>query len=157
VFLTTFYGVGDAAVPIYISLFAVSNVFGPVLLGHLFDTVGSQADDHGHLHRLGDRARSPDGPVRGRDARQVGPGRVSSSPGMAASSALGDSPYEREVDVIERTLDEHGPVERRELARLVGARFWGPGRFATALRRAVESGRAQRLSRSRCGPSIGPG
>jgi hypothetical protein len=40
-------------------------------------------------------------------------------------------------------------MERRELAQLVGARFWGPGRFPAALREAVESGRVRRVSRNR--------
>src|SRR3954447_25257954 len=38
--LTTFYNVGDATVPLYLALFAVSNFMGPLLLGRLFDTVG---------------------------------------------------------------------------------------------------------------------
>src|SRR5215207_768902 len=33
--------------------------------------------------------------------------------------------FSREVARIEQALAEHGPTERRELARLVGARFWG--------------------------------
>jgi plasmid stabilization system protein ParE len=56
--------------------------------------------------------------------------------------------YEREVSAIEHALANRGPTERRELARLVGARFWGPGRFPAALREAVESGRARRISRT---------
>ena len=48
--------------------------------------------------------------------------------------------FEREVSAIERVLADREPTERRELARLVGARFWGPGRFAAALHEAVESG-----------------
>jgi MFS family permease len=38
-------------------------------------------------------------------------------------------------------------TERDELATLVGARFWGPGRFRAALRETVSEGRARRLSR----------
>jgi hypothetical protein len=58
--------------------------------------------------------------------------------------------FEREVRAIERALAEHGgPVDRRELAALVGARFWGPGRYGAALRAAVVSRRAQRVGRSR--------
>ncbi|MDX6644584.1 MAG: hypothetical protein QOK40_311, partial [Miltoncostaeaceae bacterium] len=41
---------------------------------------------------------------------------------------------------------------RRELARLVGARYWGPGRFTAALREAVDEGRARRLSRATFAP-----
>jgi hypothetical protein len=63
--------------------------------------------------------------------------------------------FEREVSTIERALTDRGPTERRELSRLVGARYWGPERFSAALREAVESGRARRVSRNRFGPAIG--
>ena len=54
---------------------------------------------------------------------------------------------DREIDVIARALDEHGPTDRDTLAELVGARHWGPGRFRAALREAVDDGRAGRISR----------
>ena len=38
--LTTFFKVSDSVVPAYIIPFAFGNVLGPLLLGHLFDTVG---------------------------------------------------------------------------------------------------------------------
>jgi MFS family permease len=82
-----------------------------------------------------------------------GPGRTSSSPGMWVSAPT-DVALEREVTAIERVLaDREQPTERRELAQLVGARRWGPGRFAAALREAVESGRVRRVSRNRFGPA----
>ena len=83
---------------------------------------------------------------------RFGPGRTSSSPGMFVS-APAEVAFEREVSAIERVLADREPTERRELARLVGARFWGPGRFAAALREAVESGRARRVARNRFGPA----
>jgi hypothetical protein len=49
-------------------------------------------------------------------------------------------------------LDERGPTDRDKLAELVGARYWGPGRFRAALREAVGDGRARRLSRSTYAP-----
>ena len=39
-FLVSFYDIKDGVVPLYLALFAVSNFLGPLLLGHLFDTVG---------------------------------------------------------------------------------------------------------------------
>jgi MFS family permease len=39
-FLVQFYDIGDARVPFYIVLFALSNFLGTLLLGRLFDTVG---------------------------------------------------------------------------------------------------------------------
>ncbi|OMC53254.1 MFS transporter [Mycobacterium sp. IS-2888] len=38
--LSGFYGVASGAVPVFFILWALSNFFGPLLLGHLFDTVG---------------------------------------------------------------------------------------------------------------------
>jgi MFS family permease len=83
---------------------------------------------------------------------RLGPGRTSYSPGMAVSAPITEQELSREIEQIERTLAEHGPTERRELARLVGARYWGPGRFAAALREAVLSGRVRRIGRTRFGP-----
>jgi MFS family permease len=77
-----------------------------------------------------------------------GPGQTGSSPGMFVSAPTRVE-FAREVSAIERALQGHEPVERRELAQLVGARFWGPGRFPAALREAVETGRVRRVSRNR--------
>jgi hypothetical protein len=60
---------------------------------------------------------------------------------------------DREIDEIARALDERGPTNRDELAALVGARYWGPGRFRAALRETVDEGRAKRLSRATYGPT----
>jgi hypothetical protein len=56
-----------------------------------------------------------------------------------------------EIQAIQRALDEHGATERTELARLVGARYWGPGIFRAALREALAGGRSS--SRRRTGGS----
>jgi MFS family permease len=71
---------------------------------------------------------------------------------MAPSKPDDTMDLDREIEAIARALEEHGPTERRELSRLVGARYWGPGRFRVALREAVEEGHARRLSRSTFGP-----
>jgi hypothetical protein len=69
---------------------------------------------------------------------------------MSVSQPLAPVGFEREVAAIERALDERdGALERRELATLVGARFWGPGRYPAALKAAVRTGRAKRVGRSR--------
>jgi hypothetical protein len=62
---------------------------------------------------------------------------------------------DREIAEIARALDERGPTDRDQLAGLVGARYWGPGRFRAALDEAVDEGRAQRLSRNTYAPSGG--
>ncbi len=84
---------------------------------------------------------------------RLGPGRGGSSPGMPVSAPITELEFTREVQRIEQALAENGATERRELARLVGARFWGPGRFPAALREAVLSGRARRIDRTHFGPA----
>jgi hypothetical protein len=64
----------------------------------------------------------------------------------------GEEALDHEIETIARALDEHGATDREDLARLVGARYWGPGRFGRALREAVEEGRARRVSRRTYGP-----
>ncbi len=59
---------------------------------------------------------------------------------------------EREIEIIERALAENGSANRRELARRVGGRYWGPGRFRGALREAVLDGRVKRLKRDQYAP-----
>ena len=88
-----------------------------------------------------------------------GPGRTMYSPGMplpVGPTHPGDTELDLGIDAIARVLDEHGPVDRDELARLVGARYWGPGRFRRALREAVTEGRARQLGRSTYGPPERP-
>jgi hypothetical protein len=92
-------------------------------------------------------------PGAGPRRRRLGPGRTSSSPGMFVSAPIAAVALAREVSAIEQALADRGPTERRELARLVGARFWGPGRFSAALHAAIASGRARRVSRTRFGPA----
>jgi MFS family permease len=77
-----------------------------------------------------------------------GPGGALYAPRMAGTGTIAENPaaLERQIEVIERTLDHEGPVQRRRLAELVGARYWGPGRFSLALQEAVREGRARRLS-----------
>ncbi|WP_131732257.1 MFS transporter [Actinomadura formosensis] len=85
-----------------------------------------------------------------------GPGERFYAPAMLG--ALGDwAPdaeiaLDREVNTIAQALIEHGPTSRTRLAELVGARYWGPGRFRAALREAVHEGRAQPLARNQYGP-----
>jgi MFS family permease len=92
--------------------------------------------------------------ARARERYRPGPGRAGYSP-LPLHSMAPDAAVDREVEVIARVLVEHGVTERRELARLVGARFWGPGRFATALQAALRDGRAHRVSRHAFGPPPG--
>jgi MFS family permease len=90
---------------------------------------------------------------RGLRRFKPGPGSAAAPQGMVVSSgASAEGDLDREIDVIARALSEHGPTQRGELANLVGARYWGPGRFRAAIREAVDEGRARRLSRTTLGP-----
>ena len=60
---------------------------------------------------------------------------------------------DREVRAISRALDDQGEMTRDELALAVGARYWGPGRFRSALREAVADGAARRSARNRLAPA----
>ncbi|MDR7303412.1 MFS transporter [Haloactinomyces albus] len=68
-----------------------------------------------------------------------------------------ESEPDREIGMLVRALSEHGPTNRRELAQLVGARYWGPGKFGQALSIAVDEGDIRRLSRSMYGPAESSG
>jgi MFS family permease len=82
-----------------------------------------------------------------------GPGAALYSPGMLGTAvrSRSSSPavLDHEVDTIAATVDESGPLERADLARRVGARRWGPGRFRAALDEALAEGRIVRLGRRR--------
>ncbi len=84
-----------------------------------------------------------------------GPGGTFYAPRMAGIGPAPDTSdaLERQIQLIEQTLDEQGPMERRRLARLVGARYWGPGRFGNALDEAVREGRARRPTRGVIAPA----
>jgi MFS family permease len=84
----------------------------------------------------------------GRRRFRPGPGGSLYAPRMAGTGPIAENPraLERQIEVIEQALEQQGPVDRRRLAQLVGARYWGPGRFRLALQEALREGRAQRLS-----------
>jgi len=81
-----------------------------------------------------------------------GPGRTASFFGTGVPSPVPEEALDNEIEAIERALSENGPMDREELARLVGARYWGPGVFAEALRQAVIDDGARRVSRTMYGP-----
>jgi MFS family permease len=84
---------------------------------------------------------------RGLRRYRPGPGRLPASP-MPAYASVTEPNLDNEIQAIQRALDEHGTTERKELARLVGARYWGPGVFRSALREALAEGDIKRLSRT---------
>jgi MFS family permease len=58
-----------------------------------------------------------------------------------------DTARDREVQEIAAALSTAGPIERRQLAELVHAGQWGPGRFTPALRQAITQGRIHRTGK----------
>jgi MFS family permease len=81
-----------------------------------------------------------------------GPGNLTTSPGMRVWAPETRVDRDREIEIIERALAEKGSANRRELARRVGGRYWGPGRFRGALREAVTEGRVKRLRHDQYAP-----
>jgi MFS family permease len=116
------------------------------------------ATDEGAEQRRRER-RERDRAARRRDLRRLrpGPGPLSSARSMSVSGPHPDVPLDREVEIIDRALNDHGSANRRELRQRVGARYWGPGRFQAALREAVDEGRAKRLPRGQFAPVSKPG
>ncbi|HEY0317380.1 MAG TPA: MFS transporter [Solirubrobacterales bacterium] len=96
------------------------------------------------------RARHPGLPAT---AFHPGPGPLSSARTMTVAGPYPRIPLDREVELIEAALREHGSADRTELRRRVSARYWGPGRFSEALRQAVAEGRATRLPRGQFAPA----
>jgi MFS family permease len=78
--------------------------------------------------------------------------RPSRSPAYPLFTGVGeweDTLVDREVERLVQALAENGPARHEELARRVGARFWGPGRFRRALRVGQSEGRIRRTGRDR--------
>jgi MFS family permease len=99
-----------------------------------------------------ERRRSRD--RSGLNRYRPGPGRALYSPRMVGMEFEfeDEETLDHEIESIARALDEHGVTGRADLARLVGARYWGPGRFRRALQEAIDEGRAVRVSRQTLGP-----
>jgi MFS family permease len=132
------------------------------------EPAGEASQGREQAARRDELARERDERIRRRLARRAahqrhglrrfrpGPGRTLYSPGMAVTASdwvpTAEQDLEREIEMIARALDEHGPTARDTLAELVGARYWGPGRFGAALREAVADGCARRLSRTTYAP-----
>ena len=66
------------------------------------------------------------------------------APAMVTSELGEDRDIEREMGEIVTALRDHGPMRRRDLARAVESRFWGPGRLSSALWLAQRRGMVRR-------------
>jgi MFS family permease len=88
---------------------------------------------------------------RGLRRLRPGPGRADvGSPAISSMAPLPESleSLDHEISVIQRALNERGPLPREEIQRLVGARYWGPGVFSEALAEAVADGAVKRVGRN---------
>ena len=77
------------------------------------------------------------------------------SPFLSSSSSDADEDefaLRREIEMLERAVADQGELPRGELGRLVGGRYWGPGRFGRALKAAVREGRIAHPRRGVYGP-----
>lgn len=77
--------------------------------------------------------------------------------GVDPARAAANEALEHEIDMIDRALQARGPIRREALADMVGARYWGPGMFSSALRVAVAEGRVRRLRGRVYAPGDGDG
>ncbi|HWE67474.1 MAG TPA: MFS transporter, partial [Acidimicrobiales bacterium] len=72
------------------------------------------------------------------------------SPTISASTYPTHNPYlKSEVDALVAALEAHGQQSTAELTRAAGVRYWGPGRFRSALRVGITSGRIRRAGHGR--------
>ena len=69
---------------------------------------------------------------------------MSPMPPPRASTEGRDRRVEQEIAQILRALHAEGPQSESDLAKLVGAPFWEPGRFPHALTVAASDGRVLR-------------
>jgi len=107
-----------------------------------------------------DQLRSDSGPRSSRHSspRSATINRYRPGPGRQSSRVMGYAPspsvsVESEVAAILQTLDENGPLDRRQIYQILGARFWGPGVLREALRGAVIEGSIVRVPPSKYGIS----
>jgi MFS family permease len=167
-----FYAVGTAA----------GGIVGPLLFGHLINSgsqdqvaigffvgavvmaIGGIAElafgvkaEQRQLEDIAEPLTAQSGGERRRRRPRFGPGSLSSARAMSVAGPHPEVPLDREVEIIGRALADRGSANRRELARRVGARYWGPGRFRAALRKAVGEGSVKRLRGGEYAPARAPG
>jgi MFS family permease len=87
-----------------------------------------------------------------------GPGSTSFSPFFGHPATVREEWLDREIDLVAGVLEKAGgPLSREEIAKRVGARRWGPGRFRAAIAEAIAEGRIRRQGWSRYVSADGSG
>src|SRR5205807_1106697 len=74
-------------------------------------------------------------------------------PGSSYDSSEDRYWLDREMTLLERALDDKGEMRRKDLGDVVGCKYWGPQRFAQALKTATEQGRIKHTGFGRYGPA----
>jgi hypothetical protein len=108
----------------------------------------ADTDATGRDEPTAQRAAAPKAREQGLRRYRPGPGHLPAARVSADTSVVPEPRLDNEIQSVERALNEHGPTERTELARMVGARYWGPGMFRAALRKALAEGGVRRISRT---------
>jgi len=84
---------------------------------------------------------------------EVGAGFAPFSSSSAQDRDEDDWYLKREMSMIQAALEDKGEMRRKDLGRLLGCRYWGPRRFARALKQATREGRIQHTGFGRYGPA----
>lgn len=93
-------------------------------------------------------------PKRRRHRLGPSPSVTGWSPSSSASTrGEDDSDLEREVEMLQRALEDQGEMPRKELGEVVACKYWGPGRYRSALSEAVDRGAIRKVARGRYGPA----
>jgi hypothetical protein len=61
----------------------------------------------------------------------------------------------REISLIQNLLREEGELSRDEIGERLGCKYWGPLRFRSALKEAVQRGAVRKTGRNRYAPTEG--
>ena len=143
--LTKFYGVDAESAPLFLIAFAVGNLAGPFVLGHLFDTVGRKKMISGTYILSGRPAGDHRVPVQGRRAHRDDPDHR-----LVRDLLLRLGGRQRRLPDGQRDLPAGGPGEgdRGLLRHRPVLRRPGPGHLRRAHRRRRRT--AARCSTATC-------
>ena len=74
---------------------------------------------------------------------------------LRALGATRTARLRREISLIQNLLREEGELSRDEIGERLGCKYWGPLRFRSALKEAVERDAIRKTGRNRYAPAQG--